>query len=91
MPPISYPISLPFHSLLSFHYENGAGDKIEFYLLVSPLSAGELPVPRRSPPPPPPASRVSASSSSPFPVTLSTSPCPPSLYPRETLAMSSMS
>lgn len=58
MPPISYPISLPFHSLLSFHYENGAGDKIEFYLLVSPLSAGELPVPRRSPPPAPP--RVSS-------------------------------
>lgn len=51
MPPISYPISLSFHSLLSFCSENGAGDKIEFALLVSPLSAGELPLPRRSPPP----------------------------------------
>lgn len=53
MPPISYPISLSFHSLLSFCSENGAGDKIEFALLVSPLSAGELPLPRRSSPPPP--------------------------------------
>lgn len=85
MPPISYPISLPFHSLLSFHYENGAGDKIEFYLLVSLGLASSVPVVLPA--------RVSsvASSSSPFPVTLSTSPCPPSLYPRETLAMSSMS